>query len=79
MSVSVGHWVVLVCALPSSAAAQSVNGRLKVYFDCNDCFGDYIREEVDMVEYLAIPPKPMCTSSSRVPTRRAAALNKPSR
>ena len=31
------------------------NGRLKVYLDCNDCFGDFIREEVDMVEYVRDP------------------------
>ena len=36
-------------------AAQDANGRLKVYLDCNDCFGDYIREEVDMVEYVRDP------------------------
>jgi hypothetical protein len=52
------RWIiglVLVCVLPSSAAAQDVNGRLKVYLDCNNCFGDYIREEVDMVEYVRDP------------------------
>jgi Protein of unknown function, DUF481 len=46
---------VLVCVLPSSAAAQDANGRLKVYLDCNNCFGDYIREEVHMVEYVRDP------------------------
>jgi len=52
------RWVMvsmLLCVLPSSAGAQDVNGRLKVYLDCNDCFGDYIREEVDMVEYVRDP------------------------
>ena len=29
--------------------------RLKVYLDCNDCFGDFIREEVDIVEYVRDP------------------------
>ena len=47
--------LILVCVMPSSASAQDVNGRLKVYLDCNDCFGDYIREEVDMVEYVRDP------------------------
>ena len=52
------RWVmmlVLLCVLPSSAGAQDVNGRLKVYLDCNNCFGDYIREEVNMVEYVRDP------------------------
>ena len=47
--------LVLACVLPSSVVAQDANGRLKVYLDCNDCFGDYIREEVDMVEYVRDP------------------------
>ena len=47
--------LVLVCVVPSSAGAQDANGRLKVYLDCNNCFGDYIREEVDIVEYVRDP------------------------
>ena len=47
--------LVIVCVLPSSVFAQDANGRLKVYLDCDDCFGDYIREEVDMVEYVRDP------------------------
>jgi hypothetical protein len=47
--------LVLVCVVPSSAAAQNANGRLKVYLDCDNCFGDYIREEVDIVEYVRDP------------------------
>ena len=46
---------VLVCFLPSGVFAQETNGRLKVYLDCGNCFGDYIREEVDMVEYVRDP------------------------
>lgn len=52
------RWIigfVLACVLPTSVAAQDTNGRLKVYLDCNNCFGDYIREEVDMVEYVRDP------------------------
>ncbi len=52
------RWIVvvaLVCVLPSGVAAQDTNGRLKVYLDCTNCFGDYIREEVDMVEYVRDP------------------------
>ena len=50
-------WIVLVlvCVVPSSAVAQDANGRLKVYFDCNNCFGDYIRDEVNIVEYVRDP------------------------
>ena len=47
--------LVLACVLPSSVFAQDANGRLKVYLDCDNCFGDYIREEVDMVEYVRDP------------------------
>lgn len=47
--------LVLVCVLPSSIFAQSANDRLKVYLDCNFCFGDFIREEVDIVEYVRDP------------------------
>jgi hypothetical protein len=39
--------------LPSAVVAQ--NGRLTVYLDCDECFGDFIREEVDMVEYVRDP------------------------
>jgi hypothetical protein len=47
---------VLACVLsPSGVFAQETNGRLKVYLDCDNCFGDYIREEVDMVEYVRDP------------------------
>jgi hypothetical protein len=46
---------VLACVLPSAVIAQETNGRLKVYLDCDNCFGDYIREEVDMVEYVRDP------------------------
>ncbi len=54
--VSVGHWVsTLRASCRRAPPAQDVNGRLKVYLDCNDCFGDYIREEVDMVEYVRDP------------------------
>jgi hypothetical protein len=47
--------LIFVWVLPSSVSAQDANGRLNVYLDCNNCFGDYIREEVDMVEYVRDP------------------------
>jgi hypothetical protein len=47
--------LILACVLPSSVFAQGATARLKVYLDCGDCFGDYIREEVDMVEYVRDP------------------------
>jgi hypothetical protein len=54
---------VLACALvvlfPLTALAgqqaSSSTVRLKVYFDCDNCDGDFIREEVDMVEYVRDP------------------------
>ncbi len=46
---------VLACLLPSSVFTQDANAKLKIYLDCNNCFGDYIREEVDMVEYVRDP------------------------
>ncbi len=55
---------VLACVLasvcPSSVVAgeqspPQSNGRLKVYLDCNNCDGDFIREEVDIVEYVRDP------------------------
>ena len=47
--------LLLAFAPASSAFAQEANARLKVYLDCNNCFGNYIREEVDMVEYVRDP------------------------
>ena len=46
---------VVACLQPSAALAQETNGALKVYLDCDNCFGDYIREEVDLVEYVRDP------------------------
>ena len=49
-------WLVAVLWLcPLSAYAQDTNGKLRVYLDCNNCFGDFIREEVDIVEYVRDP------------------------
>ena len=47
--------VLLACALPQGVSAQDGSIRIKVFLDCNNCFGDYIREEVDMVEYVRDP------------------------
>ena len=44
-----------VCCCRRACSRRTRNGRLKVYLDCNNCFGDYIREEVDMVEYVRDP------------------------
>ncbi|HKY19804.1 MAG TPA: hypothetical protein VJM31_01180 [Vicinamibacterales bacterium] len=51
---------VLSSLLPSVALAQQksatpTNGLLKIYLDCNNCFSDFIREEVDIVEYVRDP------------------------
>ncbi len=45
----------LACLLPSGVFAQETNGRLKVYLDCNNCFGDYIRA-------AASPPRRCCSA-----------------
>lgn len=47
--------VVLVFVLPSNVTAQGAGDRLKVYLDCNFCFGTFIRDEVDIVEYVRDP------------------------
>lgn len=48
------------CLIPSALIAQpqgapAADSRLRVYLDCDNCFGDFIREEVDMVEYVRDP------------------------
>lgn len=48
-------WLVVFCVLPSSVFAQAAGGRLNVYLDCNFCFGDFIRDEVDIAEYVRDP------------------------
>ena len=47
--------LVVFCVLPSTVFAQAAGGRLNVYLDCNFCFGDFIREEVDIAEYVRDP------------------------
>ena len=46
---------VLVCLPPAAAAAQVPGPKLKIYLDCDECFGDFLREEVDIVEYVRDP------------------------
>jgi hypothetical protein len=51
--------VVFMCVFPSRLFGQQSPiepvDKLRVYLDCNDCFGDFIREEVDLVEYVRDP------------------------
>ena len=47
--------LIVALVIPATVFAQDANGRLKVYLDCQFCFGDYIREEVGMVEYVRDP------------------------
>ena len=55
--------MVFVCLwaslLPASLHAGQAPGAssdlLRVYLDCNQCFGDFIRQEVDIVEYVRDP------------------------
>ncbi len=41
----------VVCLVPADLAAQQI----KVFLDCNNCFGTFIRDEVDFVEYVRDP------------------------
>lgn len=53
-----GRWgaaVLLMVLGPTWAVAQDVNGKLRVYLDCQQCFGNFIRDEVDIVEYVRDP------------------------
>jgi hypothetical protein len=45
----------LLCLMPSAILAQDTGAKLKVYLDCESCFEDYLREEVDIVEYVRDP------------------------
>ena len=47
--------LMIALVVPSILFAQGTSERLKVYLDCRFCFGDYIREEVDIVEYVRDP------------------------
>jgi hypothetical protein len=59
-----GLVMILLC-VPASMVAQqpqpanpqnaAPSARLKVFLDCDFCFEDYIREEVDIVEYVRDP------------------------
>jgi hypothetical protein len=50
---------VLACVFQSSVLAQLSStqpaDRLRVYLDCDDCFADFLREEVEIVEYVRDP------------------------
>lgn len=47
---------VVACLVPSGLSAQQQSsGKLKVYLDCDNCFGNFIREEVSIVEYVRDP------------------------
>lgn len=51
----VGIVPALLCLLPWIAAAQSAGGRLQIYLDCENCFGNYMRDAVDFVDYVRDP------------------------
>jgi hypothetical protein len=47
--------VVTLCCAPGAAAdlaRQSPAGRLNVFLDCQDCFQDFIRNEITFVDYV---------------------------
>jgi hypothetical protein len=47
--------VLLVLLGSLGAFAQDADGKLRVHLDCRECFGDFIREAVDLVEYVRDP------------------------
>jgi hypothetical protein len=56
------RWIaafVSTCLIPSVLLAQpqatSSPGSLRVYLDCDNCFGDFIRDEVNLAEYVRDP------------------------
>jgi hypothetical protein len=60
MTFRVAAMVVCACVtFPLGLWAQerlaTSSGLLKVYLDCGQCFGNFIREEVDIVEYVRDP------------------------
>src|SRR5262245_25318037 len=44
--------VVLLSILAGQADAQQPVSRLRVYLDCQDCFQNYLRDEIDWVDYV---------------------------
>jgi Protein of unknown function, DUF481 len=50
----------VLCLVSSSAGLSGqqpspANGRLSIYIDCNNCDDDFLREEIDFVEYVRDP------------------------
>jgi hypothetical protein len=39
----------------AAAPAQNPSQRLRVYLDCRDCFDDYLRDEIDWVDFVRQP------------------------
>jgi hypothetical protein len=57
-----GLFLVLSVGLPSVTAAQDpaalqagASSRLRVYLDCSNCFDDYLRDEIDWVDFVRQP------------------------
>jgi hypothetical protein len=44
-----------VVILPSAAPAQPAQSRLRAYLDCNNCFDDYLRNEIRWVDFVRQP------------------------
>jgi len=54
--------IVLALGWPSATSAQEPSApppgsspRLRVYLDCSDCFDDYLRDEIDWVDFVRRP------------------------
>lgn len=61
-------WVAAVAAVPTTLRAESnaqvppvlstnqaPSGRLRVYLDCRDCFSEYLRDQLDWVDFVRQP------------------------
>src|SRR6185503_12245196 len=46
--------ILLVCLGSTAAAAQSATARLRVFLEC-ECFSEFIREEIDWVDFVRQP------------------------
>ena len=51
-------WLLVLGLAPSAAAARPapvLQERLRVYLDCNDCFQDFLRSEIQWVDFVRDP------------------------
>ena len=49
------RWLTAALVLTAPASAQEVRPRLRVYPDCQNCFEDYLRDEIRWVDFVRQP------------------------